>query len=145
MYSLRPATSDDHERLRLIHDAGFHDVVDQVWGWDDDYQIQRWANYMAAVVIDVIEVDSEIAGFIDLTKNDDHWYVTNIVIAPEQQRKGIGSAVLRDVIAQAQSAGMPLRLQVMKLNPEAHALYERLGFVVNGEIETHFKMEYVGQ
>lgn len=144
MYTLRPATQADYEPLRLIHRAGFYDVVDQVWGWDDEYQIQRWANYMADVVVDVIEVDGEIAGFLDLTKHEDHWYVTNIVIAPEQQRKGIGTAVLQDIIAQAQAAEVPLRLQVMMLNPQARALYERLGFAVNGETETHFKMEYVG-
>jgi ribosomal protein S18 acetylase RimI-like enzyme len=45
------------------------------------------------------------------------------------------------IISEAESLGLPVRLRVMKVNPRAKAFYERLGFTVISEIETHFTME----
>ena len=62
-----------------------------------------------------------------------------IEILPEYQNRGVGSAVIRDVLAQAQAEGLPVGLQVLKVNP-ARRLYERLGFNVVGETATHYLM-----
>jgi len=48
----------------------------------------------------------------------------------------LGAALVRGVTAVADVRGLPVRLQVLKINP-ARRLYERLGFVVTGETETH--------
>lgn len=37
--------------------------------------------------------------------------------------------------------GLSVRLRVLKANPRAAALYERLGFAVTGETDTHVLME----
>jgi RimJ/RimL family protein N-acetyltransferase len=45
------------------------------------------------------------------------------------------------VIEEARQLGLPLRLQVMKVNPRARTFYERLGFIHTGETDTHILME----
>ncbi|MGD1931063.1 MAG: GNAT family N-acetyltransferase [Leptolyngbyaceae cyanobacterium] len=50
-----------------------------------------------------------------------------MAIYPGLQRQGYGSQVIGDIIAQADEKGLPVELQVVKINP-AIALYERLGF-----------------
>ena len=43
---------------------------------------------------------------------------------------------------EADGRGIPVELQVIKVNP-AWRLYERLGFVVIGETETHVLMRWL--
>ena len=49
------------------------------------------------------------------------------------QGQGIGSAIVRRLIAEAYSADVPLTLDVLRSNPDALRLYERLGLKVVGE------------
>jgi ribosomal protein S18 acetylase RimI-like enzyme len=51
--------------------------------------------------------------------------------------RGVGSAVLRRVIQQADNGGAPIRLHVLKTNP-AKRLYDRFDFDVVGETTTHY-------
>lgn len=44
-----------------------------------------------------------------------------------------------DLLAEAAAAAIPVELQVLKVNP-ARSLYERLGFAVFDETETHHLM-----
>ena len=52
---------------------------------------------------------------------------------PAHQGRGLGSRVIRDLMAEAASSGRGFGLSVEKDNPRARALYERLGLVVVGE------------
>ena len=61
-------------------------------------------------------------------------------LLPAEQRQGLGSVLVREVIARGVALGLPVRLRVFKTNP-AHELYRRLGFAVVGETETHLLME----
>jgi hypothetical protein len=54
--------------------------------------------------------------------------------------QGFGAALLRQVQASATTRGLPVRLNVLKVNP-ARALYERLGFVVVREDDARWSME----
>ena len=47
--------------------------------------------------------------------------------------RGLGTRVVRDLMAEAASSGRGFGLSVEKDNPRARALYERLGLVVVGE------------
>lgn len=68
-------------------------------------------------------------------------WIHTICIAPEHQRKGIGTEVIRSIVAEAINQTLPIRLSVLKVNP-ARALYERLGFKVIGESTYHLQMQF---
>jgi ribosomal protein S18 acetylase RimI-like enzyme len=53
--------------------------------------------------------------------------IVDIALLPDARGRGIGRAVLEDVLALAQGAGKPASIHVEKNNP-ARRLYERLGF-----------------
>ena len=67
-----------------------------------------------------------------------------LFVLPEHQGRGIGSEVLATVLDEARRAGLPVALQVLKSNPRAKAFYERHGFAVAGETETHHTLETTG-
>jgi ribosomal protein S18 acetylase RimI-like enzyme len=74
----------------------------------------------------VIEVDGQRAGWIVVTTMPDEVRLVEIMVAPEFRGKGIGTAAIREVLANA--AGRPVRLSVNVTNRAAIRLYERLGF-----------------
>lgn len=58
---------------------------------------------------------------------EDHWYLPFIGVDPTAQGHGIGSALLRIVLAEADRDGIPAYLEAS--SPQNQRLYERHGFV----------------
>ena len=55
-------------------------------------------------------------------------WVADLVVDAERRRQGIGSRLLKEIVAEAEGAGLPVRIHVERNNP-ALGLYRRLGFV----------------
>ncbi|ARK93498.1 GNAT family N-acetyltransferase [Burkholderia pseudomallei] len=92
---------------------------------DDETHYQRIrANFEDARVICE---GPEAIGLLKLSRASDEWHLHQIQILPGRQGKGIGKAVLREVLAEARSEGVPVSLSVVRENP-ARCLYEELGF-----------------
>jgi ribosomal protein S18 acetylase RimI-like enzyme len=136
--ALRPATPDDREALVAIYRSTREEEL-ALTGWDDSQKAAfiemqftaqdrsyRDANPDGRFL--VILVDGEPVGRLYVARLADELRVVDLAILPSHRGLGIGSALLADVIAEAQAAGLPIRLHVEPWNP-ARRLYERLGFV----------------
>ena len=84
-------------------------------------------------------VGGKPAGYLETTTLDTAVDLTNVVLLPAFQGKGIGTRIVQDVIAHATAQRLPVRLQVLRANP-ARALYERLGFRTLEETDLRVKM-----
>lgn len=76
----------------------------------------------------VIEHDGERVGRLRVVRTAERHFVGGIQILPAQQNKGIGTAVLDELLREARERGLPLELNVHKHNLRAERLYVRLGF-----------------
>lgn len=66
--------------------------------------------------------------------------ITNIAVLPEYRRKGIGSALLRELIKAACTLGLDLlTLEVRKSNFQAQGLYKGFGFDIIGERKRYYR------
>jgi ribosomal protein S18 acetylase RimI-like enzyme len=139
-FSLRRATMADVERLFDIHRAALKEYVAATWGWDELWQLDFFRKQFQPETRLVIEVQGEAVGFLDVSERDDAISLENIELNPTHQGRGIGTAIIRSVIRRAETARLPLRLQVLKVNKRAQALYDRLGFHTVGETDTHVLM-----
>ena len=138
-YALRPATEADRDFLYRLHVATIKEYVEPVWGWDDAFQEARFRQRFDPDECQVIAVDREDVGVLQVERRETEVFLGNIRIAPGRQRRGLGTAVIQGVLAQAERDGLPVALQVLKVNP-AKRLYKRLGFVVVQETPTHYVM-----
>jgi ribosomal protein S18 acetylase RimI-like enzyme len=68
-------------------------------------------------------------GILKLERRPEAVYIALVEIHPDQQGSGIGGAIVRQVIADADRRGRPVELDVLTVNTRAQALYRRLGFV----------------
>ena len=64
-----------------------------------------------------------------------------ISLYKEYRGQGIGSSILRRLLADCRNQGRTLRLGCFKENHRAKALYQRLGFRQTAETETHYVLE----
>lgn len=144
-YNFRNCTLDDFDFLFELKKQNFKWYVDKIWDWNDEDQKQRLKQDLEEHLAHkrIILIDNKLAGVyvIHTTENGD-LFINEISILKEYQNKGIGTKILEEQLKENQSKGIRTILQVFKDNP-AKSLYERLGFKVYGETETHYQMENV--
>ena len=113
-------------------------------GWDADYQRSHHAGWFEPDRLSIIEDDDGRAiGVLDVSDKGDHLYLGRIEILPEAQGRGIGTAVIRDLLGR----GRVVRLHVFTNNVRARRLYEKLGFSVDrhAEREGRISMLHLGE
>ncbi|HVF05214.1 MAG TPA: ribosomal protein S18-alanine N-acetyltransferase [Frankiaceae bacterium] len=77
----------------------------------------------------VLTEDDRVVGYAGLAAMPDEAFVQNIAVAPDQQRRGLGAALLTALLDDAKRRGLDrVGLEVRVDNAAAIALYERFGF-----------------
>ncbi|KWV46307.1 GCN5 family acetyltransferase [Bradyrhizobium macuxiense] len=75
----------------------------------------------------VVKHDGRDIGRLYLDRTPDEHCIVDIALLPAHRGKGLGEALLRDLLDEAAAAGKPVAIHVEKNNP-AMRLYRRLGF-----------------
>lgn len=79
-------------------------------------------------------IPTEIVGFLVYWLVHDEVHILNIAVAPRARRRGIATAIMSAVIAQAiENLASFVTLEVRITNKAAIGLYEALGFVIIGQ------------
>ena len=142
--TLRPATPADAEFAFQVWKAAMKAYVDAAWGWDENDQRRRQQEEFTANPPQIVEADGQAVGTLIVKHDPGHIYLSGLYLLPEYQRQGCGSRILEGLLAEAQEHHLPVRLRVLKANPQARSLYERMGFAVTDEEEHSIVMEKVG-
>jgi ribosomal protein S18 acetylase RimI-like enzyme len=149
---LRPATEADRDFLLELYASTREQELAQV-DWDEgarqafvehqfSAQDQHYRSNYPGATLDVIEVEGERAGRLYVYRGEEDIRIMDIAVAPEFRGRGIGTALIEELMAEAGSTGRSLSIHVEMQNP-ARALYERLGFVAVGEHGVYVLMKWV--
>ncbi len=139
---LRVAANEDLEFLFSLLRASLGPYVEQTYGpWKDEEQRTRFFASTDPATHRIVELDGRPVGCLAVRWLPDEVRLDRIFLLPAHQNRGIGTHLVREVVAKARAAGLPVRLRVFRVNP-ARRLYERLGFAATGETETHVLMEH---
>ena len=142
MYSFRKATSNDYIFLYELNVSTMKKYVEQTWGWDDKAQQEYFKSKFVPDEFKIIVENEKDIGVVSIIDKTDEIFIDLIEIIPEYQNKGLGTAILKDIIKNSKTKDCILKLQVLKVNPVI-SLYKRLGFNISGETKTHFIMEHL--
>lgn len=138
---LRPAAQEDAELVHAITRACMKGYVVQTWGsWDEEFQHKLFSERWNPTPCAIVRLDKRDIGCITLEEHQNHHHLGRLYILPEHQGHGIGTHLLRNMIRKADSASVPMRLSVLRVNP-ARRLYEREGFHVTEETKERYFME----
>jgi ribosomal protein S18 acetylase RimI-like enzyme len=137
----RAAVDADREFARRAHHDAYRDVVMRQFGaWDEAWQDRRFRASWMPDAHEILLWDGVPCGYLGVDERGDDFYVREIVVRPEFQGRGIGTAILQGVIERARQRGLPVRLQALHRN-RAIELYRRLGFREVGRTDTHVLFE----
>ena len=90
----------------------------------------------------IVVVDDSPAGRLIVDESGEQIEVIDMALLPEYRGQGIGTSLLRGVLAHADRMGRAILLHVEKQS-RAVRLYERLGFLISGETGLYFEMSRV--
>jgi ribosomal protein S18 acetylase RimI-like enzyme len=90
-------------------------------------QSAYWRENYAGADFAIVEVDGAPAGRFYVNRGQDEIRLVDIALLPEYRRAGVGSDLIRELLAEAETQGLPVTIHVEVFNP-ARTLYERLGF-----------------
>jgi GNAT superfamily N-acetyltransferase len=96
---------------------------------------ERWE----AAQVRLIQRDGGDVGWLQSALEDDSLFLAQLFSDAPFQGQGIGSEVMKHLIAEATRAGRAMTLGVVKTNP-AQRLYKRLGFRVTHDDDRKFYM-----
>jgi GNAT superfamily N-acetyltransferase len=129
--SLRPATAADLDAIVALKERVLRPELERLEGWTPARSRERVIAHFSPQHTRMILVDGEVAGTVTLREDADALWLEMFYIDAPYQGRGIGTAVLAGILADAPD-DRPLRLQVL-VGSAARGLYERHGFVAEGD------------
>ncbi|HEX7049913.1 MAG TPA: GNAT family N-acetyltransferase [Longimicrobiales bacterium] len=134
---LRDAAPDDRAFLYRVYASTREEELAAVpWSGEQkeafirmqfEAQDRYYREHYADASFQVVLVDGEAAGRLYVARWPDEIRIVDIALLPEHRGRGIGTALLEALLAEADAAGRPVSIHVEQYNP-ARRLYARLGF-----------------
>jgi ribosomal protein S18 acetylase RimI-like enzyme len=131
------AELEDFELLYKIKARSIKPYVEQIWGWEESVQKDFLRNETPISEVQLIFKDDQIAGFVQLKKQENKVFIGSLFIMDDFQGLGIGSYILDKLIAEY----FIVRLDVLKINQRATKLYQSKGLKIVGENELKYFMQ----
>lgn len=91
---------------------------------------------------DIVELDAERIGRIVVNRPGTMVHIVDHAIVPALRNRGIGTAIMRALMDEAQQAHVPVRLKVASSNDPSMKLYLRLGFMPIETVPAYIEMEW---
>lgn len=150
--SLRPATSEDEPFLCQVYASTRLEELEPVpWDaaqkdaflqWQCALQQKHYCDNYPGAVYQVVLYQGQPAGRLYLHRREKEIRIMDIALLPEHRRRGLGTSLLRDILAEGQARGVTVTIHVEQFNPALH-LYERLGFRHIADHGPYYLMEWL--
>jgi ribosomal protein S18 acetylase RimI-like enzyme len=103
-------------------------------------QLRGYADTYPDAVHEILSVSGELVGRVYLSREAERLQILDITIAPAARNRGIGTRVLREILAEADDAHKAVSVYVEPYNPSLR-LFTRLGFAVASQEEFQLLLE----
>ena len=135
-----PADESHREFSYQVKKAAEGDYIMQLWGWDEkfqrDFHTSDWQQKRPSIIL----YDNKPIGTIYILENNDYNQIGQFFILPEYQNKGIGSHLLKRILAKADQSGKITKIAYLINNPVV-SLYKRNGFEITEVHDVYCHME----
>jgi GNAT superfamily N-acetyltransferase len=129
-WETRPASWADVDAVAELRAAVLRADLERLGRYDGQRVRQRLREAFEPAHTWVIELNGAFAGCVALRPAEDAHWLEHFYLAPHLQGSGVGTAVLRRLLAQCDRDGAVVRLRVLQ-GSRARRLYERHGFTLD--------------
>lgn len=106
--------------------------------WSRQSIIEEIIQNKAAIYI-CAETNGKAVGYAGMWQVCDEGHITNIAVHPEFRNSGVGSVLMKTLLAIARERGIiALTLEVRRSNHSAQALYRKYGFEEGGMRKAYY-------
>lgn len=140
-YDLRQSTMEDKEFIYNLKKLVLKEYIDEIWGWDEEYQRKDFEMYYNPVNNKIITCNNSDIGILETSEDNDEIHIIEIAILPEYQGNSIGTNVLKQIIDNSKATDKRVKIGCFKINREAKKLYIKLGFKQIEETLTHYILQ----
>jgi ribosomal protein S18 acetylase RimI-like enzyme len=151
MITLRPITAKDEAFLSQVYASTRADEM-ALLDWSEtekaaflqmqfEAQHSYYMEHFNQASFDLILLNGEPVGRLYLDRREDEIRIIDIALLTEHRRQGIGGRLLKEILAEGETTGLPVRIHVERYNPALH-LYYRLGFQQIGDEGVYYLMEW---
>ncbi|MGE7389586.1 GNAT family N-acetyltransferase [Streptomyces sp. NPDC004126] len=134
-WEIRPASPADVEAVAELRSVVLRTDLERLGRYDGHRVRQRLRDGFAPEHTWVIEVAGAFAGCVSLRPAEDARWLEHFYLTPPLQGRGIGAAVLAELLERCDRDNTRVRLNVLQGSP-ARRLYERHGFTPDTEDPT---------
>lgn len=131
----RPAVPADEPFLRALYASTRPEVA----GWPDEpreafltqqFEAQRtgWSTTFPGSQHELIVLGGRPAGRVWVHWSAEECLIVDLALLPEHRQQGIGTQVVRELLADADAQGLRTRAHVERTNTPSLAFWTRLGF-----------------
>ncbi len=141
-YKLIRANENESETIFEIKKGSIKPYVQQMFGWNDDWQRQFVIENYKPQSIEFIVVEDKAVGILEINENENEIFLKNILIINAYQCKGIGSRILSGLMTRSKATNKPVKLEVLAVNKRAEKFYSRHGFKVEERTSVKVCMKF---
>ncbi|MEY4551003.1 MAG: hypothetical protein RL685_7198 [Pseudomonadota bacterium] len=134
------ASEGDFEPLLALRIAAMRESLERIDRFDPERARQRFRASFAPEHTRHVLVHGRRVGFVAVTRSGEGLSLDHLYLHPDEQGRGIGSAVLALVFHEADALGLELRVGALR-GSASNGFYQRHGFVL--EEEGQFDLYYV--
>ena len=149
--TLRPVSAEDERFLLEVYGSTREDELNLTnWSHRERQvfiemqfaaQQQYYRSRFPEAEHSIILLNDRRAGRLYVARSEEEIRILDIAIAVEHRNTGIGTSVLRGLMAEAAKTEKPVRIYVERFNPSLR-LFERMGFSSVENTHSHFLMEW---
>lgn len=150
--SLRNETPGDEAFLFSVY-ASTREAELAMTGWDEaactaflnmQFRAMRvgYRTSFPNAVFSIVLFDGRPVGRLVVNRADEEVCVVDVALLPASRGQGIGTTLMRNLLAEVEASGKPVRLRVQKGSP-ANRFYQRLGFKQIEEFDFDVQMEWM--
>jgi ribosomal protein S18 acetylase RimI-like enzyme len=152
LIELTEAVEADNDFLYSVYASTRSDEV-KSFGWEESQaeaflrmqyavRVRSYETQYPGAITYVVLYQGDRAGSMILDRGDARIAFIDVAILAEFQGKGIGTHLFRMHQREAAAVDKPVDLMVEKTNSRAIKLYLSLGFVVTGEVDFWYSMQW---
>lgn len=132
-WALRSAVAADVEVIAELRATVMRADLERLGRYDEHRVRQRLRDSFSPQHTSIVVIDRQLAGCVTVRPAEGgRWWLEHFYLAPHHQGRGLGSDVLRTILARTDAQGVAVGLNVLQ-GSAARRLYERHGFVVEDQ------------
>ena len=134
------ATEAHFESLLAIRIEVMREHLERVFRYKPSRARRIFREHFAEPGLRLILIDDETAGCVGFRVGEAEIKIDSFYLARRHHNRGLGTEILKVLLAEADALGLPVELDVLLGSP-ADRFYERHGFVKQGrdDIEANFR------